>query len=301
MDKPKLQIVKYVDQKAEIIKYINQNIPPELTVPLQFWFDTSKLQQRLSPEERIQKLCNDDNEFKTLYNRVLYCYHSTINTQYKKISDIYDDIDYLEMKYSRQVLGNCVVYPKPIYMQDFYDFADGLCKRYDSKYETELYISKEESINGYNLYDTKTKILRRKDYDILVKDWNKNKQYTQKGFLKLYNKKACTEWSKMDEHGNHYQGYYLYPEGSYERENAYSLTRKANGLALWKLPYPKKVILKSIDYGCGSHKESVRFSNYICEWIKRKMEQMNTIPSLQSICKDTIILKNINTYELPYL
>jgi len=70
-------------------------------------------------------------------------------------------------------------------------------------------------------------------------------------------------------------GYWLYPKGTPEKQNASNLTRTANGTALWNLPYSKEVVLKIIELGCGNRMEYVSYSNFLCEWLKwlKKLEQ----------------------------
>ena len=286
----------------------NQIVPIDnkIHIPLQFWFARSSL-SGLSAEEIIHKLSNEDVEFKKKYQKLFKCLITNDpieeygNNFYE---NIYNDIDYLENQY-RHKRGTTLMYPPMVYMQDFYDMVNKFCKKYDNVYESELHMSECEIINGYKLYNIIDGgcFMRKYSYDKFIKHWNENKHYDQKKFLSSYKKKTCTGWGKVDKNGDYYVGYYNYPEGSYERNNAYFLTRKANGLALWDLPYPKKVVLKTIRYGCATSvgKESPRYCNFLCEWVKRKMEQMSKVPvsTLKSLCikkikENKIDVKNIN-------
>lgn len=275
-------------------------------IPQKFWL--SEPPKQLSHEELIDKLYKDP-KFKECYDHIIQCYilWSYPNTMVifgiatkppglvgtpnngdrdvedygygKDIWKIYDDINYLESEYSKLV-KSCVVYPPIYYMRDFYDFADKLCGKYDPKYSLKMCMSEDEVINGYALYNVKEKsIMNRYVYEELITLWKTNKIYAKDEFTDVYDNLACSDWAKQDEHGNSFGGYWNYPNGSFEKLNAWNLTRNANGVALWKLPYPKEVVLKTIALGCNNRMECVRYSNFLCEWLKRKLEQMTTYNS----------------------
>jgi hypothetical protein len=95
--------------------------------------------------------------------------------------------------------------------------------------------------------------------------WNKNKEYSFEEFYNEYTNFASTEWGKVNREGEYYNGFYK----NLEINDPFSLTFTDNGKGLFELPYPKEVILRTIKYS-----DSVRHTNYICEWIKKKMEQI---------------------------
>jgi hypothetical protein len=267
----------------------------ELADPIpDFWF--CKPPKQLSSDEILDKLC-EEQKFKECYDNVIHCYvlwsnsNSIIDID-NKCSDIdrdvedfgygkeiwkmYDDIDYLENEYSKLV-RRCHIYPPILYMREFYELADDICKKYDAIFSLELCMNDSEIVNGYALYNVKgEQIMNRCLYEECIKLWKSNKIYTQEEFMDLYDETACTDWAKQDEHGESYCGYWKYPDGSPEKLDAWNLTRTANGTALWNLPYPKEVIFKTIELGCSNRRESVRYSNFLCEWLKRKLEQMST-------------------------
>lgn len=178
-----------------------------------------------------------------------------------------------------------------------------------SIYRQDLVISGEEKINGYELYHIEKSLFFYTKFQKYLALWNNDEvnkkvkdqisvcktilhslpddiiniicdysyttEMTKEEFLEQYEDKACSDWSKMDEHGTSYGGFWWFPEGSYEYENAYKLSREKSGLCLWSLPYPKRFLLETIDIGCLNRMESVRYSNFVCEWMKRKIEQMN--------------------------
>lgn len=129
-----------------------------------------------------------------------------------------------------------------------------------------------EVVNGYHLFDSEV------DYGLecfeeWLELWNHPEQPTKEEFLEWYDNNACSDWSKQDRHGECFAGFWKYPEGSYEKMNAWELSRADNGEGLWELPYPKKFIQRTVKVGCGNRMESVRFSNFMCVWMQRKMAQ----------------------------
>lgn len=51
-------------------------------------------------------------------------------------------------------------------------------------------------------------------------------------------------------------------------------TFEANCKAMWNLPFPKELLLQTIDIGCHNGRESVRDSNFLCVWLSRKREAL---------------------------
>jgi len=273
------------------IKVKTMNTVPTSS-PLQFWFCNPP--KRLSSEEIMTQLC-EKQKFKECYDNIMHCYllwsypkciieigkenfdRDVEEFGYgKEIWKIYDDIDYLENEYSK-LAGPCHIFPPIMYMREFYDLANEICKKYDNKYALELHMNDNEIVNGYKLYNINGKpIMNRCLYEECIALWKTNKLYTEEEFMDIYDETACTDWAKQDEHGESYGGYWKYPKESPEYQDAWHLTRNANGEALWNLPYPKEVVLKTIELGCGNRRECVRYSNFLCEWLQRKLEQMDT-------------------------
>ena len=155
----------------------------------------------------------------------------------------------------------------------------------DKFYRRIVKMSYEEQVNGYNLYDVDKNIMDYDTYCKLLPIWNDKTAYTHEEFMEKYNDEACTDWSKQDRHGNCFGGFWEYEEGTYERENAYQLSRKDNGQGLWELPDSHNFIFKTIELGCRNRMESVRYSNFLCEWMARKNRLMRAnVKSLKDIC-----------------
>lgn len=149
---------------------------------------------------------------------------------------------------------------------------------YYSKY---IPMSKNEIVNGYALYNLTENLFSYDLYLELLKLWNVE-DMTMNQFMKTYDETARCDWDKIDENGDTFKGYWEYPDTTIERKNAGDLTRAQNGKSLWNLPYPKKVLLKTIQIGCNNRLECVRYSNFICEWMKRKIKQMEELEKTEN-------------------
>lgn len=90
-------------------------------------------------------------------------------------------------------------------------------------------------------------------------------------------KNLCSDWYKMDLEGTSFGGYYLLPEGTYERENAWDLSRNDAIEKLLKLPYPRDLIKWIINYGCSTRMESYRFVKNTCIWFDKMIRNVNIL------------------------
>jgi hypothetical protein len=160
-------------------------------------------------------------------------------------------------------------------------------------YKTPLQLSKQEVVNGYHLYDISNEnLMEVEEYQELVSlleedepremssfqdfllEGDKHPRYMSfDDFFELYSKHACSDWAKMDELGECFKGFWEYPEGSLERKHAFDLTYDMNARLLYKLPFPKRFLLKTIEIGCDNRQECVRYSNFIGVWVQRKRAQ----------------------------
>ena len=164
---------------------------------------------------------------------------------------------------------------------------------------TKVVMSAEEEVNGYKLYCIKDDD-NLFDYEDFL-EWRKisDRHISDEEFKEWFDEHPCSEWYKFDPNGDHYEGFYKYPEGSYERENAWKLTFEQNFKALCELPYPRELIKETIMYGCRNGHECVRYSNFICEWIKRKSALVCKPPSLRDLAIKSVQKNNLNTENLP--
>ena len=125
----------------------------------------------------------------------------------------------------------------------------------------------------------------------LTKRWHTPEKYiSDDSFLAQLDEYCCTVWNTMDDHGCFSSGYWKYPEGSEERENAYTLQRQFNLKKLCLLPYPREAILYAIQLGCSSRYESVRSVVNLCEWYVRKKSLLKRVSihwAIHNLCKHT--------------
>ena len=135
----------------------------------------------------------------------------------------------------------------------------------------------EENVNGYQLFDEKKRVLVGfEHFCSLAEAYMQNTDMDKEEFWEWYvgDDGVCSDWCKQDRQGNCYGGFWEYPEGSYERENAYTLSHEDSFEGLWELSYPKKMIITIVPLLCNIRTESVRDVNFYCEWVKRVVEKI---------------------------
>jgi hypothetical protein len=94
---------------------------------------------------------------------------------------------------------------------------------------------------------------------------------------------CCTTWNKMDRKGNFFVGFWAYPNDSDEQKNAFSLTLEDNIKGLLELPFPRRMVMKSVKIGCRLGTESVQYSAFLCAWMDimiHKMEMLDTLTKI---------------------
>jgi len=169
--------------------------------------------------------------------------------------------------------------PNPLFSRNF----EMLQKREEELYaetnpeakiyrDNKLIFQDDEEINGYKLWKLKGEPILTFDYfKDICDEWDKEDMSEQE-FEEWLDKNLCTDWAKMDRNGKSFAGFWRYPKESDEYANAYHLTLEDNIQGLRELPYPRNVIVMTIELGCSNRYECVRYSNFICEWVKRKKE-----------------------------
>jgi hypothetical protein len=196
---------------------------------------------------------------------------------YDELLNLKELLSDLQMYYCKRINHPC------LHMGAYYQFGTPIEKEINlcakkiknkslSKYykNTQIIFTPDTYVNGYKLFDCKENIFDEQQFNQLNDKWNdKTMDYSK--FSDLYEKDACSEWAKQDRYGNCFGGFWKYPEGSDEKKNAYNLSREDNCKGLYELPYPKEFILETIEIGCNSRLESVRYSNFLCEWYKQKL------------------------------
>lgn len=246
--------------------------------PLNFWFT-----QSYTTFESIANGKNILEHYDTL--AINECKKADIAVSYDEIAKILDNMYKLEneciSKYtSRKDSGLAIPMmhpiPRPLFEHIKY-VQDCLDKYTPNWYMMPIKMSKNEQINEYYLYDVEeTTHWIGYDYflklELLLNDTNK---MTYEEFLKKYNSEISFEWSKFNKHGEYFVDFHKYPQDSDEYLNAYELTKNANAKALYDLPYSHAMIFETIKYGSIKMLECPRFSNFMCEYVVRKLKNKN--------------------------
>jgi hypothetical protein len=147
-------------------------------------------------------------------------------------------------------------------------------------YNADLVIEKDEMVNGYKMIGSKEPYMPEDMYNSIVEIWKNSKDCESIDEF-LDKNEFCSDWNKQDEYGECYGGYWKYPDGSYEKENAFRLSGRKNLMELYNLPYPDDVLIESVRIGCGCRRESVLESNMLCEWVYRKYMILNNGETLR--------------------
>ncbi len=232
------------------------------------------------------RLCSPfsgDDDFKKKNNSIrnelikqanFECTRACASTSQEELTEILERLDDIEQKYVNKFCRG-IMYPPP---RPFKHHTEFVLEKFDAFvpewYKIPVQINKNEKINGYELYDKLDDDIPwfRYDYFLkLEKLFNEQNTMDEEEFYTKYDEKVCTDWCKMDEHGECYGGFWKYPDGTEEKSNAWNLSREANGVALFRLPYSHALIFETISYGCNTRQECVRFSNFMCEYVKRKL------------------------------
>lgn len=205
--------------------------------------------------ENTQELINDAYDFWIKVNRMMYSLHHPMQydinklDKMKKILDIYTD-------------------PLAAY---YYDTTITMPDKIDIY---EPYSELERNYFEYNYFKELCRLLD-------------DKSMSKEEFVEWAEGNACSDWSKQDEHGECYGGYWKYPEDSEEYENAYDLSREKNLKLLSELTvslcYEDNLSYKflqwTVDYGCSNRLESVRYSANLAYWFIEKKRIMDIYES----------------------
>jgi hypothetical protein len=159
------------------------------------------------------------------------------------------------------------VFSKDIeYMMDIIEQVE---KNLGYPYHKDFVKFDEEEINGYKMYKIEKNLMDRLLFKSLSALYDDDTM-TDEEFGIWFFSNICSEWGKQQPNGEFFGGFY----DDETCENAWDLTRQQNLDELIKLPYSRKLICKTIKIGCNNRMESVRYTNFMCEWIKRKKKSM---------------------------
>lgn len=154
-------------------------------------------------------------------------------------------------------------------------FIQEIIKYFNRLYNlTPIILKKDQIINSYNLYDTVGNWFNIFELSYLFKLFNDKTVYT---FIEFYNKfdeNACTTWNKMNKNGEYYSSSDSDSDDKLE-SNSWENKRRINARALYELQYSHKLLLYTVNYGCNTGNESVKYSNCMCYWIEQKINMLN--------------------------
>lgn len=122
-------------------------------------------------------------------------------------------------------------------------------------------------------------------YQNWLEEWNSKEKPTREEFLQWFATSTCSDWCKMDRYGECYGGPWKADRDSEEYKGAWDACRNDNGEALWELVeagYPAAFIRLTVDVGCGNRQESVPYSLFLCEWMRRKTARYK-VPTLTEV------------------
>lgn len=207
----------------------------------------------------------------------------------EKLFERYDQLGYEELKQLEKLWMNCLSYVSkgsemmcmyPSIYDNNKQLKDITKRKFEASIkevpEIKLYYEQITDLLKDDRLDSKKNKYETfcyEDYKGLEKIYVENEQIDDATFIDLCSGEyLCHDWSKMDENGELGKGYWAYPEDTEEYKNAFDLMRKLNIKKLMDLPYPRRLVLKSTDIGCANYSECVRYSEFVCKFVKTMYE-----------------------------
>ena len=132
-------------------------------------------------------------------------------------------------------------------------------------------ITDSETVRGYRLYTMPDNMIDGDYFEYMLGLYN-DYSMTDEQFYIWYDENVCTGWKTMDRHGNDQSYSDVNFEDNFKAFKELPFSFKELPFSFKKLPFSFKEICKTIDIGCSNCMESVRYTNSICEWMKRKQE-----------------------------
>lgn len=236
-------------------------------VPLQFLFTQSQIPS-YKPMFDYAEIENDID------------IDSIDNIEFDELSELFKKYSELSHKFIYNTTSRCDLdlgvygFPRTTLYDDILNVINKKLNTFYPKYNEIIIFKDTEKVNGYQLYNCKTNLFTITDFFYFKKTIEEDKGMTFNEFEIEFEKITCSEWHKMDEHGESYGGFWQSDDDNI-RDRAGDLSFENNCKKLYELPYSNKLKLWTIEYGCSTRQESVRYSNFICNWIQWKMYQMN--------------------------
>lgn len=224
----------------------------ELKVPF-FFIDQKKIDQKKEIGDKVLEIMNsidysntNPDYYKSIINSILTC-----RNELERVLEVHQPMWYyqeqVEQIYNHlrknEIIPSTVAIP--------------------------IVFTGEEIVNGYKLYPYNSNVFNYFSYVDLKKLAQDPKVYSKEEFFAHLEEICCTDWAKMDRHGESFGGEFW----KTHHENAWSLTQQDNFQGLFELPFSHELIFKTIDIGCGNRRESVRYTNFVCHWVECKMKQ----------------------------
>lgn len=208
---------------------------------------------------------------------------SRINVTFStdQLIDLQNEISDLHNKWIVRNVWKCSMFYGQKQFSPYSSLLDHLANRIEiveHNFTINPELSDQEIVNGYKLYNSKTNIMCFSDFIKFKKlfEDNSSRDLSFEEFYKQFCEIACTEWAKMNANGDEWYGGFWKSENPEENKNAWNLTHKQNAQSLFDLPYSRTFLLETINFGCGNLRESVRYSNFLCVWVERKINLMNS-------------------------
>lgn len=215
-----------------------------------------------------------------------------------RVTNLYS-LTYKEICQLEQDLTNFIIFYDQKYGDDlhpfFKDFVNVSARKKDlciqeNEYARRFYLNspckfvREEVVNGYNLYDISGSgddwVM---DFEKFVYIWSRKDINVEKFDL------SSSDWLKVDGDGNEIIEFYLQSDVILEK----------NQKALDNLPFPRGLIQEILNL--PNQKVSVRYCNFLCEWITRKARMIfPPCPSLKEFAiKAVLNTKTVDIETLP--
>ena len=140
-----------------------------------------------------------------------------------------------------------------------------------------IHTSSTEIVNGFQLLDCDYTVFDWEVFNSHRKVWKSSKTFSRAEFKQLLRSKIFDfSWRNRDPHGTNNDHY----------DDNYRL----NVDALVHLPYPQDYILEIIDFVQKSTDQSARLINFYCEWMKRKMAQVDVATQKAKLAQQQMII-----------
>ena len=156
----------------------------------------------------------------------------------------------------------------------------------------------DEVVNGYKLYDYEGVPFTADLCEEFMAMWNAEAELDKavpfSEFEDLVQEERCCEWNKMDRFGNR-PCEYSRSDDARVRDKAFTLSGVTNVWYLYRLPFPKKLIVRLVGIGCRLRLESVRHVNAFAVMFQRYadvanlgLKEYNPIPDPE--CPENVVV-----------